>query len=61
MSRHHLKPEQRNLRQDLAFARNARSQHMIECRNAIRCHQQKSIVYCIEIAYFTAPKQRRRT
>ena len=42
-----LKPEQRDLRKDLALARNARRQHMIECRNAVGCNHQQRIANCV--------------
>ena len=41
MIRQQLKPEQRNLRKDLALARYPRPQHMIKRRNPIRRHQQQ--------------------
>ena len=49
-----LEPEQRNLCQDLAFARDARAEHVIECRDAVSGHQQQRAVYGIQIAHLAA-------
>ena len=52
-----VEPEQRNLREDLAFARNACAQHMIEGRDAVGRHHQQRIAHRVEIAHFAAAKQ----
>ena len=38
-----VEPEQRNLREDLALAGNARAQHVIEGRDAVGGHQQQRV------------------
>ena len=52
-----IEPEQRNLRKDIAFVRNAGTQNMIECRNPIGRHQQKSAIYRVQVAHLAAPEQ----
>ena len=59
--RHHflqqVKPEERDLREDLSLARNACAQHVIERRDAIGGHHQQRVAHRVEIAHFSPPKQ----
>ena len=56
-----LKPEQRNLGENLAFARDSAAQHVIEGGNPVACHQQQRAVHVIKVAHFATPQQRCRS
>src|SRR5512146_153108 len=52
-----VKPEQRDLREDFAFARNAGCEHMIESRDAVRGDHEQRIANCVKIAHLAASEQ----
>ena len=56
--REQIEPEERNLCENLPFARNPGCQNMVEGGDAVRCHQQQRIVNCVKIPHFAAAKQR---
>jgi hypothetical protein len=53
-----LKPEERELRENFAFAGNASGEHVIEGGNAVRGDEQKRFVDGIEVAHLAAREQR---
>ena len=54
---HHLKPEQRNLRQHLALFRDPTSENEVESRNAIRGNDQELVSDCINVPDLAASEQ----
>ena len=56
---HHLKPEQRNLRQHLAFLRDPASEDEVKSRNTIRGNNQELIFDRINVPDFAASEQRK--
>src|ERR1700722_17428261 len=53
-----VKPEERDLRENLPLAWNSCAQHMVEGGDAIRGDQQQGISNRIEIAHLASSKQR---
>ena len=54
-----FEPEERDLSEDFALARNTGGEHVVECRNAVSGHQEQRSVHRIQIAHFAPAKQGR--